>query len=38
MKDSGCHSKMMSSCQWLIVLASAQEQYEHIPIVDMKGG
>ena len=38
LKDSGCHSKMMSLCQWSIVLTSAQENYEHIPIVGMKGG
>ena len=36
LKDSGHSSKMMSSCQWPIVLTSAQEQYEHIPIVGMK--
>ena len=38
MKDSGRSSKMMSSCQWPIVLTSAQEHYEYIPIVGMKGG
>ena len=38
LKESGHNSKMMSLCQWSIVLTSAQEHYEHIPIVGMKGG
>ena len=38
LKDSGRSSKMMSLCQWPIVLTGAQEQYEHVPIVGMNGG
>ena len=38
LKESGHNSEMMSSCQWSIVLTSAQEHYEHIPIVGMKDG
>ena len=38
LKESGHNSEMMSSCQWSIVLTSAQEHYEHIPSVGMKGG
>ena len=37
LKESGHNSKMMSLCQWSIVLTSAQEQY-NIPIMGMKDG